>query len=113
MSFPPLSTAELRTRLDDSDNERWSDSQLQHFLDMAAEYWNPRVDQRKFPGAEESYLGGIYGSAVKLASVYAVGQLATDITGGFDTSYTVNSAFYRPFAGFMQPCLKSGGVVVG
>lgn len=112
MSFPPLDTAELRRRLDDPDAQQWTDAQLQHFLSVAAEYWNPRVDQRKFPGAESSYLEGIYQSAVKVAASSTVGLVSADLVGGFDLSATATSGMMRGVLGVIQPCLKSGGVVV-
>lgn len=112
MSFPPVNVDELRNRLDDSDSEQWSDAQLSHFLAVATSYWNPRVDQRKFPGAEAAYLEGIYQAAIKVAATSTVGLVGTDMTGGFDLAATATSGMMRSVLGVIQPCLKSGGVVV-
>ena len=113
MSFPPLSVDELRGRLGDTENAQWTDAQLEHFLAVAVEYWNPRVDQRKFPGAENSYTEGIYQAAVKVAATSTVGLVSTDAMGTFDLAATATSGMMRSVLGVIQPCLKSAGIVVG
>lgn len=111
MGFPSVSVTELRSRLDVAP-EQLSDAQLQHFLDVALAYWNPRVDQRRFPAAQAAYLEGIYQAAVKVAATANVGPVSVDPTGVFDYSNSATAGLMRSVLGVIQPCLKSGGLVI-
>jgi len=111
MAFPVLPVTELRARLDVS-ADQLTDEQLQHFIDVATAYWNPRVDESTFPGAEPAYREGIYQAAVKVASTANVGPVSVDPSGVFEYSNMATSGLMRTVLGVIQPCLKSGGVVI-